>query len=94
MNKLFGDAIGESVEASIRYADRLESAGWGGCLRRQMSLGETRQFTRPTSPAPSDVTLCARGGLEAFTQRTKICQGRERRVNLLRQNKQIDVALY
>ena len=60
---------------SIRIADRLESAGWGGCLRRQTSLGETRQFTRPASPAPGDVTLCARGGLEAFTQRTQICLG-------------------
>ena len=67
---------------AIHYADRLESAGWGGCLRRQMSLGETRQFTRPASPAPGDVTLCVRGGLEAFTQHTQICQGRERRVKV------------
>ena len=59
---------------AIRYVDRLESAGWGGCLRRQISLGQTRQFTRPASPAPSDVTLCAHGGLEAFMQCTQICQ--------------------
>ena len=28
------------VQPTIRYADQLESAGWGGCLRRQTSLGE------------------------------------------------------
>ena len=40
----------EALSVTIRYADRLESAGWGGCLRRQMSLGETRQFARPAFP--------------------------------------------
>ena len=26
-------------------------------------MGETRRFTRPASPTPSDVTLCTRGSL-------------------------------
>ena len=55
--------------SAICYADRLESAvSWGGCLRRQASLGETRQFTRPASPTPSDVTLCAQF-METFNVR-------------------------
>ena len=49
----------------IGYADPLESAVWGGCLRRQADfLGKTRQFTRPASPAPSDITLWARAAAQ------------------------------
>ena len=41
----------------------LESAfGWGRCLRVWVSLGETWQCTRPTSPTPGDIT----GWAESF----------------------------
>ena len=52
------------VSISICYADRLESAGWGGCLRRQTSLGETRQYitsiTRFLEVLPKIWVFCSR----------------------------------